>query len=198
MAKDRDLLIELLTPGQPAFQMRDIQLLKNSGLLRRFAQLADEAAVARPPFQSLERHNHPALLKREGLNRAEHVYDFIGTARAHLGMRAFLDDVEKWAKENAHLFPNVLSAKLQAWRNPQPHLCDLAMLRLVQMYGLARARDWTKEKRPRKGLAGLRKDYARYVGERKYKGCQPLYERKREFKAAVKRAKEAIKTLQWP
>jgi hypothetical protein len=185
-------LIERFTPGQPALEVGSIVKLEASGTLKRFEQLAKEA---RKTHQFGERFTEQAILKRERLNRGELVYDAIFVIRAQMGVTAVLKDFEQWLKDNRKLFTKTDAIALRRWEDPRPVLRDLAVLRLVRLYGYDQAQEWTRKHRPRKGIGVLKSDYDSYFGEEKKKGNRPLYERRREFENAVRRALDAIASL---
>jgi hypothetical protein len=189
-------LVELFTPGQPALEIGNIEMLDAMGVLERFQQLAALAKEGRQHKKPGARFKQAAILEREKLNPGESVYNAIFTIRAHLGKKAVRRDFERWLKANSKLFPKIdTSIAAQQWRDPRPVLRDLAVLRLVIIrHGYSGARKWTKEHRPRKGP--LKSDYERYVGERgKPKGDKPLHDTNNKCRKAVKRALKQLRSL---
>jgi hypothetical protein len=183
-------LIELFTPGQPALEIGDIERLDLMGVLERFKQLVKLANKERQHRNPETRFKQPAILKREKLNPGESVYYASFVIRAHMGKEALLRDFKRWINDNSELFPKIdTSIAAQQWQDPRPILSDLAVLRLVRLYGYPGARDWTRKHRPHKGIRPVQKsDYKRYFREKKEpKGNRPLYEDRRQQEAAIRR-----------
>jgi hypothetical protein len=190
-------LVKRSTPGQPALEIGDIEKLDAMGVLERFKQLVSLAKEGRQHKQPGERFKQAAILKRENLNPGESVYDAVFTIRAHMGVEAVREGFERWLKDNSKLFTKVDTITKRRWEDPRPKLSDLAILRLVKLYGYDGARDWTRENRLHKGSKPyIPSDYKSYFVEGKEpKGDRPIYERRREFENAVRRALDAITSL---
>jgi hypothetical protein len=190
-AECQNKLIELFTPGQPAFEIGNIEMLDAMGVLERFRQLGTLAKEGRQHSKPGERFKQPAILKRENLNPWESVYDIMPTIRAHMGKEAVLKGFEQWVNDNPKLFPKIdTSIASQNWQDPRPILSDLAVLRLVRLHGYSGASKWTREHRPHKGIRALEdSDYESYFVEKKPKSEQPrpLYEKTRQYVAAITR-----------
>jgi hypothetical protein len=186
-------LIELFTPGQPALEIGNIEMLDAMGVLERFKQLVTLAKEGRLHKQPEERFKQDAILKRENLNPGESVYDAVFAIRPHMGIEKVREDFQRWLRDNSKLFPNIDMITMRQREDPRQILHDLAILRLVKLYGYDGASDWTKKHRPHKGIGGHKSDYERYFGEgKKPKGRRPIYERQREVANAVRRALDAI------
>jgi len=185
-------------PGQPALEIGDIERLDAMGVLERFKRLVNLAKEGRQHKQPGERFKQDAILKREKLEPHESVYDATFTIRAHMGVTAVRKDFERWLKDNRKLFTKVDTIARWQWKDPRPILRDLAVLRLVKLYGYPGARAWTKERRPYKGHGTQKSDYSKYVGERGIAGNSPLYDTNEKCSNAVKRALKAIHALRTP
>lgn len=191
-------LVKLFTPGKPALEIADVELVGAMGVLERFKQLATLAREGRQHKQPGKRFKQDAVLPRERLNPGESVYDAIFTIRAHMGIEAAREAFEAWLKDNSNLFTKLnTSVAAQNWQDPRTILSDLGVLRLVRLYGYPGAREWTRKNRPhQRALMPRPEDYESYFVEgKKVKGNRPLYERQREFENAVRRALDAIASL---
>jgi hypothetical protein len=184
-------LIEPFTPGQPALEIGNIEMLDAMGVLERFKQ----SVTLRQHKQPGERFKQDAILKREKLEPHESVYDAVFTIRAHMGIEAVKEGFERWLRDNSKLFPNVDSITIRQWEDPRPILRDLATLRLVRLYGYPGAHAWTKEHRPHKDLGAYKSDYSKYVGERGTPGNSPLYATNEKCSNAIERALKALHVL---
>jgi hypothetical protein len=186
--KDRVELIELFKPGQPAFEIAKVEILEDMGVFEKFKNLA---ALARSRSKPRERRSEPAIMKREKGDPDKPVYDADITFRPYMGIEAVREGFERWLKDNSKLFTNVdTSFAAQRRWDPRPKLSDLAILRLVKLYGYLGTKDWTRENRPHKGIKPyIPSDYESYFVEGKEaKGDRPLYEKGRQYEAAVRRA----------
>jgi hypothetical protein len=185
-------------PGLPALESGNIEILDEIGVFERLEQLVTLAKEGRQHKKPGERFKQAAILKRENLNPGESVYDAVFTIRAHMGVEAVRKAFNTWLKDNSELFTEVDTITRRQWEDPRPILRDLAVLRLVKLYGYPGARAWTKEHRPHKGLGAHKSDYAKYVGERGIPGNSPLYDTNEKCRNAVKRALKAIHALRTP
>jgi hypothetical protein len=195
--KDRTELVQLFTPEQLALEIGNIELLDAGGVLEQFQQLAKLAQEGRLYKRLGEQFKQDAIVRDENPAPGESLYYPIFKVRAHLGITAVRKGFEQWLDDNRKLFVELDSILLRQWEDPRPFLRDLAVMRLVKLYGYERAMAWTKEQRPRKRKgAVLTRDYERYFGEGKTpKGNRPLYERRRESANAVRRALSNFQTF---
>ena len=192
--KDRVELIELFKPGQPAFEIAKVEILDDMGVFEKFKNLA---ALARSRRKPGERRSEQAIVKREKGDPDKPVYDADITFRPYMGIEAVREGFERWLKDNSELFTKIDTSRAaqQHW-DPRLKLSDLAILRLVKLYGYNGARDRTREHRPHKCIRPvIPSDYESYFveekksgEEKKAKGDRPLYEKGREYEAAVRRA----------
>jgi hypothetical protein len=184
----QNVLAKLFTPGQPAFEIAKVEILDEMGVFEKFKNLA---ALARSRRKPGERRSEPTIAKREKGDPGKPVYDAGITFRPYMGIEAVREGFEHWLKDNSKLFTEVdTSGPAQLRWDPRLKLSNLAILRLVHLHGYPGAMDWTREHRPGKCLNPLiESDYESYFVEReKPKGDRPLYEKGRDYKAAVRRA----------
>jgi hypothetical protein len=184
-------LVELSTPGQPAFEIAKVEILDEMGVLEKFKNLATLARSRRKPG---ERRSEPAIAKRERGDPDKAVYDIGITIRPYMGIEAVREDFEQWLKDNPELFTEVDSITMRQWEDPRPILQDLAILRLTKLYGYPGVRNWTREHRPKKCLRPLQpNEWESYFGERGHpKGNQPIFRDPQQYVNAVQAALKAL------
>jgi hypothetical protein len=187
-------LLELFSPGQPALEVADIELLDAGGILEQFQQLAKLAQEKRLHKRTGERFKQGAILRDKSSAPGESIYYPTFKVRAHQGSAAVLEAFKKWLKDNAKLFPKVGSISRRQWEDPRPILSDLAILRLVKLYGYDEARKWTVEHRPKElKKPPLKATYQRYFVERQDpQGPLPIYRDHAQYVNAVRRALKSI------
>ena len=172
------------TPGFPEQAFLTIEEKDRAKLIELF-----------PPEQTALEIGSIQMLDANGiLERCKQLATLVGEKR-HLGKEAVRAAFEKWLNLNCELFPKIdTSIAAQRQRDPRLILRNLAILRLVKLYGYAGARTWTREHRLK--AQTLRKPfkskYERYFGERGRPEDRPIFRDFAQYVNAVDRALDAI------